>query len=228
MARFKFLVPVKVSGLFQNMVFKNRNGKDFISPRPRQNHKLEDKNSLFNQNQFKFISEFTTEVNKVKFIKDIWMKKYPDCWGSYQEIYKANFHGFLYTDSSGIPKVTPDDGFKLKNLKVEMHDDNLCLTAEPLDLLQQFMSKYFTYAAFIIFRSPDLNKPEEFKLLTINGENRILTYGSPIQIGINLECYINQFEPNHYITQIYLVYAILNKNEKPLRYSELISHFITN
>jgi hypothetical protein len=226
MATCKFLIPIEIHGKFGNMVFKNRHGKDYISPLPRPLGRLTDNNSVFNQEQFRFISEFTTAVNKVKFIKEIWVQTYPECYGSYQEIYKANFHDFLYTDLTGIPKLSPEKGFELKNPEVEIIDDFLSLKSDPLDPLSGISEKYITSAALLILRSQESLDSGKNKILCLQGKNVLFNPLSQIDLEINIGHFINQIDSIYNLSQIYIFTATLDETEKPIRYSEMISHFI--
>ena len=226
MATCKFLIPVEIHGKFGNMVFKNRHGKDYVSPLPRPQDKLTDNKSVFNQEQFRFISLFTTAVNNIQFIKDIWMQAYPECYGSYQEIFKANFHDFLYTDLTGIPKLSPEKGFELKNPKLEIVEDLLFLKSDSLDPLPCTSEKYITSAAALILRSQESPDSGKNKILCLQGKNVLFNPLAQIDLEINIGHYINQIDSTYNLSQIYIFTAILDETEKPIRYSEMISHFI--
>jgi len=229
MARVKYLIPAEIHGKVGNLVFKGRHNNPYVARSPRPQPGLIDEKSIFNQFQFKFISEFTTAVNSVKFIKDIWMNQFPDCYGSYQEIYKSNFHYFLYNDLSGKPKLSREEGFTLNNLRIELNGNLTSLKADPIDHLLEIKDgkeKYLTSAALVISRSIQSADPGEFSISCVQGANVLFTPEAAVDIKIDLVNSIINLKNNYSISQIYFIIATLDENETPIRYSETISCFL--
>lgn len=198
----------------------------YLSRRPRQHHKLVDNNSIYNQNQFKFISEIAREVNKIKFIKDIWMKKYPECYGSYQKIYSTNYHDFFYNDLTGIPKLTPDKGFTLVNPHIEIIPGKILLNADPLSSLQRNMGKYIIAGALLIARDITSNDMGKFQLFSPMWDKILIIPDAPVHLELNIAKDLIQFKIDYKLSQVYIFIAALNENGDPLTYSETISPFI--
>jgi len=229
MAKLKYLIPVEIHGKMGNIVFKGRHNNSYTARSPRPQPRLKDEKSVFNQDQFKFISSFTTAVNKVKFIKDIWMNTFPECYGSYQEISKANFREFLYTDLSGKPKFSPGEGFTLNNLRIEIINNLASLKADRFENLPGIADrneKYITSVALVISRSTQSTDPGEFDISCQQGKIDLFNPQSTIDIQINLVQSMISLKNNYSITQIHFFIATLDDNENPLRYSETISHFL--
>ncbi|MFZ1289762.1 MAG: hypothetical protein WAR79_06715 [Melioribacteraceae bacterium] len=105
----------KLSGKLGNLVFRQINGKTYVSNRPEKYNSTQSFKAANVRNGFKQINLFASSINKDPILKSIWGKSQIDARNSYTKILKANLeisprHGI---NESNI--IVPNNNLILQN-----------------------------------------------------------------------------------------------------------------
>ncbi|MCB9210973.1 MAG: hypothetical protein H6609_16525 [Ignavibacteriales bacterium] len=106
MAKVNQSVIGKLSGKLGDLVFRQMNGKTFISTRPKNYKPTKSKKAVSNRNSFSQINLFASTINKNETLKHIWLNAKIDAQSAYTKITKTNL------------KLSLNDGIDIKNIIV--------------------------------------------------------------------------------------------------------------
>ena len=106
MAKVNQSVIGKLSGKLGDLVFRQINGKTFVSTRPKNYKPTKSKKAISNRNSFSQINLFASTINKNETLKQIWQTAKIDALSAYTKITKTNL------------KLSLNDGINIKNIIV--------------------------------------------------------------------------------------------------------------
>ncbi len=225
MARIKNQTLVEFTGRVGKTVYKKRGSVFYMSALPRDYPQPQDPNSVYNRNQMFLISKLSGLINAVDLIKMIWKNEYPECFGTYNEIIKANYHNYKYVDLRGNLILTPKMGFSVPDPSFDIERGKLTINTAPLSGetgIDLSIEKYVTSVTVFLMNS---NSSSQLGPCfdARKGDKVPLKFEHPLQIITDLGGkIILNFLP---ITLVKLWSIIITLDEKnnPVHYSDVIT-----
>ncbi len=148
MAEVKKSVLGVVSGRLDNIVFRVRNGKRFVSVRPRKYKASKSAASKAGRNNFAITVKLAKTVNSIRDLKEIWAAASLEGTDSYHKVIKLNARMVKEGSLTTSNKITPNGlSLKLYSASIQnksLHLSFLCLSEPNL----KFPARLFIYLYF--------------------------------------------------------------------------------
>lgn len=152
MAIVKSKVIGSVSGKLGDLVFRQMNGKTFVSVRPKKYKSTKSTRAKNVRNGFKEINKFASTVNKDEIIKKIWMQSNAKGRSAYTKIIKANLD--ISKDGINASNIFLPNKLKI-NSTISLHKKKLQTTYFSKDLNNYYNSQnnIFNYTLLYIYEN---------------------------------------------------------------------------
>jgi hypothetical protein len=111
MGRMNKQVLGKISGSVGDIVFRQRNGKNFAMTKPGSFTPGDDPQSIDRRNRFGLTLKFCSQINSVPYLKTLWSKRAPNGAVAYNYLVKTNYKMVTPADISDQAVLVPEFGF---------------------------------------------------------------------------------------------------------------------
>jgi hypothetical protein len=111
MAQLKKTVLGKVSGAVGDIVFRQRDGKNYIGMRPESFIPGSDPASIARRKRFLLALKSGSAINTIPQLKTLWSNVTPSGLSSFNYIVQTNYRYVTSTDISDLLKLVPGNGF---------------------------------------------------------------------------------------------------------------------
>jgi hypothetical protein len=111
MAQLRKTVLGKVSGAVGDIVFRERDGLNYLATRPNSFIPGTDPASVARRQRFALTAKTSVSINRIPELKDLWANAAPSGISPYNYIFKTNYTFVSSSDISNLIKIVPDNGF---------------------------------------------------------------------------------------------------------------------
>jgi hypothetical protein len=113
MGRMNKQVLGKISGSVGDIVFRQRNGKNFAMTKPGSFIPGDDPQSIDRRDRFGLTVKFCSQVNSVPYLNALWAKKAPNGAIAYNFLTKTNYKVITPSDITDQAVLVPEFGFSV-------------------------------------------------------------------------------------------------------------------
>ncbi len=132
MARLKKTVLGRVSGAVGDIVFREKNGKNFVGLRASSFMPGLDIGSIERRNKFSLSTQLASTINSNPKLKSIWLKSISPKRNAYVQLIRVNYPNLTVGNVSDFVKIVPELGFIIKTREVILHDDLISVITDPI------------------------------------------------------------------------------------------------
>jgi hypothetical protein len=122
----------KLKGKFGNAVFRQRNGKNYISQRPSSYTPPNDENFFNRTNKFRIASKIASVINSNEILKAIWINNIPKNSNLYNYLISKNYPAIDNNSINGLIQIAPDSKVAIRVDSVTFNQDSIIITLSPL------------------------------------------------------------------------------------------------
>jgi hypothetical protein len=122
----------KLKGKFGNAVFRQRNGKNYISQRPSSYTPPNDENFFNRTNKFRIASKIASIINSNEILKAIWINNIPKSSNLYNYLISKNYQAIENNSINGLLQISPDSNVAVRLDTVNLNADSITITLLPL------------------------------------------------------------------------------------------------
>ncbi len=132
MATLNKQVIGKLSGTIGDLVFRQRNGKNIISSRPKSPKPTNDPKVLARRSKFKLSVQLAKSINSIPQLSEQWKAKAPEGFSPFNYMVKFNYD-FIDPDSiPGLIYMSPVRGFDVNNPSVTFNADSIAVNVDAI------------------------------------------------------------------------------------------------
>ena len=132
MARLNKQVLGRVSGAVGDIVFRERNGKNFIGLKPSRFVPGTDEASIARRARFALNAKLASTINNNDQLKSIWFNKAPSGLSSHNFILRQNYPLVQPGNISDMAKILPDKGFGLSSSNLTVISAQISVSVGPI------------------------------------------------------------------------------------------------
>lgn len=157
MAELRKTVLGKVSGAVGDVVFRQKNGKNYVGVKPDSFIPGTDPDSIARRVRFALTIKFGQVINSIAQVKPFWQVETPAGLSAYNYIIKVNYPYVAVDDISDAAKLVPGYGFTITPRSSSFSSSSLQLTIDPvgtewgIDLVKE---PNIQMAAVLYFKTP--------------------------------------------------------------------------
>lgn len=176
-----------IHGAVGDMVFREKNGKNYVGMRPESFIPGKDEASIARRQRFKMVIEFGRAVNVIKQLKYFWDVYGPQRMSPYNYIVKKNYLNVLPDDVSDTAQLVPDLGFSVLTPDIRISNNEIRVTVPALgnDIgIDINIEKSIVLKAVLFFKTPTDTRYKPFEFLSFESTAQTLTLTDPIVFTI--------------------------------------------
>jgi len=132
MAEIKNKLFGELSGKFGDIVYRQRNGKNYISRRPKTYSTPQNESFVERSNKFKMSSRIAAVINSVDALKNIWENVKPPNISVYNYLISKNYNASGVNSLLGNMIIVPNSEVGVRLASSEIQADKLIIALEPL------------------------------------------------------------------------------------------------
>ncbi len=116
MAKLNKQILGRVSGALGDVVFREKNGQNFIALKPKSFMPGNDENSIARRAKFGLTIKIAQAINADPVLKNAWSLKMPAGFTSYNYIVQQNYPAVQPDDVTALLKLFPESGFMITHI----------------------------------------------------------------------------------------------------------------
>ena len=136
MARKKPSSIGEFTGKVGRYVYKERNGKPYVSGIPEKYNASQLPHEIDKPNLQKITGKFGSLINSSTLLKAIWNRERGSCQSGYNKISKVNYHLCEPDHPTEKAMITPEGGFRLEADEICVLPDGIEANLRPIKLMQ--------------------------------------------------------------------------------------------
>jgi hypothetical protein len=217
LAELKQSVIGKLSGKLGNVVFRQLNGKTFISVRPVKYKPTKSELAANVRSGFVQINLFASTINKDPILKSIWQVTKINARSAYTKILKANLE---ISPKTGVNKnniIVPKNNIFLKSDLI--YNKNILKISYDQNSINKNLGLFTELNCFILlfYSEPIHSKLDPFNVVLLNSNN--------YSIGVNKIVFSLKNIKNQYFKKALIFHTLLSTTEdKVINWSSTISN----
>ena len=167
MARLKKTVLGRLSGAVGDIVFREKNGKNFVGLRAASFIPGTDTGSIERRSKFYLSTQLASTINSNPKLKSIWLQSISPKKNAYNLLIKANYGNLTSGNISDFIKIVPKFGFNIKPKGITIGDTLVQVVIEAIGEnsgIDPSIEINFQLAAIIYLSNPtdESVKPKDF------------------------------------------------------------------
>lgn len=132
MARLNKQILGRVSGAVGDIVFREKNGKNFIGIKPSSFMPGNDEASIARRAKFALTAKLASTINSNEELKQLWKNETPAGLSTHNYILRQNYPFVLPGNISGLVKILPYAGFSTIASGLEITDTQIIVNIGPI------------------------------------------------------------------------------------------------
>jgi hypothetical protein len=223
MANLSKKVLGAISGAVGDLVFRQKNGKNFIATRPASFVPGKDEASVNRRNKFRFTTKLSSQINEIPELYQVW-----DDYSTiapFSNMVKSNYP---FVDPDGEPgdfRLVPHKGFNTRTAAISLSDQELQVEINPIgsncgiDLFDELTVKLIS---IIYLHNPVSEFMTGYEFLPLMSEELPLQIDEPLLFSVplmNQDSGIYNLYQDH---EAYLVLVTLDEDGNVIHFSNTI------
>lgn len=222
MATLKKSVLGKVSGAVGDILFRMKDGKNYVGTRPISFMPGTDNKSISRRNRFRIACKFSKHINRIFTLKALWNRYTPDTMLPYNGMIKVNYYNVTPDDVSNSASLVPEIGFEIPGFTVTKSSTQIIVELLPIGTgtnIDTVQETQFLLTGVLYLKD---RKDENFKLyefLDITFPVAVLNLVNPITFTHSMSDYEKQLFERYNIQKGFFALLSLNPDDEPVHFS---------
>ena len=189
MATIKKTVLGRISGAVGDVVFKEKNGKNFVGLRAASFIPGSDSGSIERRAKFSLSTQLASVINSNSQLRSLWLEAIPSGANVYNYLIKANYNNLQSDNVTDLVSIVPGYGFIAKKKTVTFSDTSIQVVTEAIGDNQEIDTSVETKVqlAAVIFLNnavDDSVKPRNF--ISMLSPSQALVLNADLTFALNL------------------------------------------
>ena len=222
MARLKKSVLGKVSGAVGDLLFRLRNGKNFIGMRPSSFMPGTDPDSVARRNRFRIDGKFSRAVNSIDLLNTLWEKFTPKTMLPFNYIFKVNYYNVIAEDMTDAAQLVPDVGFEVPGPTITMSSSQIQVQTTAIGTgtgIDTLVETHFQLVAVIYMKDKIDENYQDYLFLDILFDKQTLSLTDPLTFTFDLSDAQAILYNRYNVHDGYFALLSLDAFEEPIHFS---------
>jgi hypothetical protein len=222
MAQLKKTVLGKVSGAVGDIVFRERQGKNYIGLRPDSFIPGTDPASVARRQRFLLSLQAGSTINSFPQLKSLWSEIAPPGLSAFNYIVKTNYRFVTSTDLSNLLQLTPDNGFGVIITDNYTDRTHVEITIDPIGTnagINTVLEPNIKMVSLLFLSGPvDLNV-YPYSFLGVSSVTQATNLATELTFDANLTNQQQQIFDKYNTIKTFVALVTLDADSNPVHYS---------
>ena len=222
MATLKKSVLGKVSGAVGDLLFRLRNGKNFIGMRPSSFMPGTDPDSIARRNRFRIDGKFSSAVNSINPLNALWEKFTPSTMLPFNYIFKLNYYNVIAEDMTDAAQLVPDVGFDVPGPTITMSSSQIQVQTLAIGTgtgIDPLIETDFQLVAVVYMKDKTDENYQDYMFLQFVFDKQTLSLVDPLTFTIDLSDAQAILYNRYNVHTGYFALLSLDALEEPIHFS---------
>jgi hypothetical protein len=225
MAQLNKQVLGRLKGSVGDIVFRQRNGKNYAAIKPGSFMPGNDPAAWDRRNKFTLACKFSSSINAVPYLNDIWRKKVPSGTSPFNYITKTNYKYADPDELTDLAVITPDFGFGITINSSSLNPPNLNVSVDPIGSIagiDPVVETAIRLCTIISLTNPNDEFIDKFEFITLVSEGQATVLDSQLTFQVPYSNQEIQVFNSYMDKKAFSVLITLDADENPVHYSSTI------
>lgn len=188
----------KIKGSFGSAVFRQRNGKNYISQKPVSYNVPKDENYFIRTGKFKMASKIASVINSNDNLKNIWMNYKPNNQSLINYLISTVYSDLNDNSINSTFQITPLSQNAIKINNYELIDDDIKLNIQIIQNNFDLSNEKKCNVTSILFaNTPQNNGLNSFDVFSISSNYMDIDLSNPIEFNLHLIPFVKDKLSSH-------------------------------
>jgi hypothetical protein len=225
MAELRKTVLGKISGAIGDIVFRERDGLNYISTRPNSFMPGSDPVSVARRERFALAVKTSVSINKIPELKFLWSTVKPAGKSVYNYIFKSNYKFISSTEVTDLLKIVPDNGFGVSLTGNTVNNTSVEAIVSPLGVksgINLVTETQLKMACIVFLSNPVDESVGAYSLLSLVSENVPMTLTNPVTFNAELTSQQSLIFDKYQTYKVFIAVLTLGALGNPVHYSNSV------
>lgn len=225
MAQLKKKVLGQVSGAVGDIVFRERNGINYVGLRPSSFMPGTDEASVQRRQRFLIALKSGSMINSVSQLKSLWKAAAPSGLNAYNFIVKTNYQYVTSTTISDLLKVVPDNGFGVTVADNNVDRTRVRTIVEPINTntgIDIDLEPTIIMACILFLSSPVDESVGAYSIISSVSPAQPTSLTEQLTFDAYLTNQQQMVFDKYQITKTFVAIVTLDSDDSPVHYSSTI------
>ncbi|HCY77275.1 MAG TPA: hypothetical protein DHV28_15255 [Ignavibacteriales bacterium] len=222
MADLRKKVLGTVSGAVGDILFRAKNGKNYVGTRPLSFMPGTDERSVARRARFAMATRLAKPINSIYHLKSLWKTITPVGLSPYNQIVKANYSN-VQSDSVGdLVRLVPDIGFSVQVTSITVDAAHLAVTLDSLTSssgIDPASELFFQLVGVIHLTNPVAEGPDIHSFFRIISDEQALALNTEINFDVTFYDQTSQLIELYQDRKVFLTLLTLDVDKNVINYS---------
>ncbi|RPI68960.1 MAG: hypothetical protein EHM47_13920 [Ignavibacteriales bacterium] len=225
MATLKKTILGRISGSVGDIVFRNKNGKNFISSKPASFKTPSDISALERRARFRLTAKFAKAVADITVLKELWRANKHSGMTVNNFIISQSYNHITHEDIGNSASLVPGQGIILTNPSVEVSSELLRLNIDALGNnagIDPVNETLLRMGGVIFLSSPADNLISKYSFISLISDSLAMDLDNPLSVTINLTTQQAALVNKYQVIKAYCALLTFSAEDKIVNYSQTI------
>lgn len=216
----------RLKGLIGDVVFRQRDGANYVSSRPTGYPETTDPVILARRARFKLTLKFASAINSIEPMRKIWKPYAPEKGIAYNAMVQSNY---IFVNNGVIgdrAMIMPTLGFSANATSLELTETQLTAVFAVLDAesgIDENVERDIYLASVVHLSSPVVETDRPYEFLSLLSASQSVDLVNPMTFNIPLDNIEKQIFNAYQSVKIFAALYTTDANDQPVHYSTSIS-----
>ena len=222
MANLRKKVLGTVSGAVGDILFRTKNGKNYIGTRPLSFIPGKDEKSVARRKRFAMATRLAKQINSIYKLKSVWKSVTPADLSPYNQIVKANYKNVQSDSVSDQVSLVPEIGFSVQINLIDIDQTRLRLTLNGITSssgIDPLNESYFHLVGILHLSNPVDEGNTDHLFLRLIFDEQALVLNTELNFTLNFNDQTSQLISQYQDRKAFLSLLTLNTERNVVNYS---------
>ena len=225
MAQLRKTVLGKVSGTVGDIVFRERDGMNYLSTRPNSFMPGIDPASVARRQRFALTSKASVSINMIPELKILWSTAAPSGVSSYNYIFKINYPFLSLMGVSNLLKIVPDNGFGITLTEHTVSNTSVHAVISPIGIKTGINTVIETSLKMIcveFLSNPIDESVGAYSLVSLVSTEMPITLTNPVTFDADLTSQQSLLFDKYQDYKVFIALVSVDSQGKPIHHSSSV------
>lgn len=225
MAQLKKTVLGKVSGAVGDIVFRERQGKNYIGLRPDSFIPGTDPASVARRQRFLLSLRIGSTINSVTELKKLWAVVTPSGLSPFNYIVKTNYRYITSTDVTNLLQLTPGNGFGIVVTGSNIDRTQVRVIIDPIGSnagIDDVLEPNIIMSSLLYLSNPVDPSLAAFAIMSVKSAPQQTDLGTALTFNANPTNQQQVVFDKYQVTKTFVAFVTLDASGNPVHYSSTV------
>ncbi len=212
----------RVTGAVGDIVFRSKNGKNYVSSKPANVKVSNSQIALAARAKFRICIKFAQAVAYNQMIKSLWLSAKPQYMSAANFIFRTNYTHITSTDVSNSASLVPGFGFSLVSPVIDINSTRLRVTLDAITAdsgINPATEPNLRLAAVLVLTSPLNSGMFPYDFIPLSSPEVATVFDTPVNFTANLNSQQAQLFSQYQTVKAFCTIVSLNSENSVVHFA---------